>query len=290
LQTHALSRVCGPTEGWHDPSLPGKIATLLRYLPTEIREIQKIRLYAGKDTGGVSKILHQWRKRKGLLASSITSGKLPTTTEAMDAYHVGVEDVNKVVGLCRSLISNSKQFAVLIPVSIAGEIARLENNNGDRRYDDEMLRSVEGLSRILLAQDAEMWFLNITGHQISFNEFVSTNQQGLNETQSIEVIQYALDKFRNSKANQTILEQGVTEVVEADHQEQPVMLPITRSRLGASNSLESNIDTPAANSIVEVPQGETTDKGRVTSEPLPDQVGSGGRGAQGNPYPNWMTE
>jgi hypothetical protein len=119
-----LSRVCGPTEGWHDPSLPGKIATLLRYLPTEVREMQKIRLYAGKDTGGVSKILYQWRKRRGLPASSITSGKLPTTTEAMDAFHVGVEDVNKVVGLCRSLISNGKQFAVLIPVSIAGEIAR----------------------------------------------------------------------------------------------------------------------------------------------------------------------
>jgi hypothetical protein len=69
----------------------------------------------------------------------------------MNAFHVGVEDVNKVVGLCRSLISNGKQFAVLIPVSIAGEIARLKNVNSDRRYDDEMLRSVEGLSKIVLA-------------------------------------------------------------------------------------------------------------------------------------------
>ncbi len=65
-----LSRVCGPTEGWHDPSLPVKIATLLRYLPAEIREIQKVRLYAGKDTdagkdtGGVSKILYQWENEK----------------------------------------------------------------------------------------------------------------------------------------------------------------------------------------------------------------------------------
>jgi hypothetical protein len=91
-----LSRICGPTEGWHDPSLPSKVATPLRYLPEEVKEIQKIRLYAGKDTGGVSKILYQWRKRKGLLASPITSGKLPTTTEAMDALHIEVEDVNKV--------------------------------------------------------------------------------------------------------------------------------------------------------------------------------------------------
>jgi hypothetical protein len=50
-----LSRVCGPTEGWHDPSIPSKIATLLTHLPESIREISKIRLYAGKDTSGVSK-------------------------------------------------------------------------------------------------------------------------------------------------------------------------------------------------------------------------------------------
>jgi hypothetical protein len=77
---------------------PSKIATLLRYLPEEIRETQKIRLYAGKDTGGVSKILYQWRKKKGLLASSVVSGKLSATTEAKDAFHIGVEDVNKQGG------------------------------------------------------------------------------------------------------------------------------------------------------------------------------------------------
>jgi hypothetical protein len=172
-----LSRIyCGPTEGWHDPALPSKIATLLRYLPEEIRETQKIRLYAGKGTGGVSKILYQWRKKKGLLASSIVSGKLPSTTEAQDAFHIGVEDVNKVVNQCRNLIANGKQFDVLVPVSIAGEVARLENSGGDRHYDDELLKKVEGLSRIILAQDAEMWLLNLTNHRI--NEFVPVHQQG----------------------------------------------------------------------------------------------------------------
>ncbi len=101
-----------------------------------------------------------------MLASSITSGKLPITSEALDAFHIGVEDVNKVVSQCRNLIVNGKQFAVLIPVSIAGEIARLENSGGDRHYDDELLRKVEGMSRIILAQDAEMWLLNLTSHKI----------------------------------------------------------------------------------------------------------------------------
>ena len=67
-----LSRVCGPTEGWHDPSIPCKIATLLKHLPESIRETPKIRLYAGKDTSGASKLLYQWRRAKNLLASSIT--------------------------------------------------------------------------------------------------------------------------------------------------------------------------------------------------------------------------
>jgi hypothetical protein len=63
----------------------------------ETTGIPKIRLYAGKDPGGVAKIIYRWRKKNGLLTSSITSGKLPTTVEVSDAFHVGVEDVNKVV-------------------------------------------------------------------------------------------------------------------------------------------------------------------------------------------------
>ncbi len=55
-----LSRVCGPTEGWHDAGIPCKVATLKKYLPEEIRSIPKIRLCAGKDTAGIAKMLHQW--------------------------------------------------------------------------------------------------------------------------------------------------------------------------------------------------------------------------------------
>jgi hypothetical protein len=45
-----LSRVCSPTEGWHDPRIPSKVATLLNRLPNPIRETPRIKLYAGKDT------------------------------------------------------------------------------------------------------------------------------------------------------------------------------------------------------------------------------------------------
>jgi hypothetical protein len=85
-----LSRVCAPTEGWHDPSIPSKVATLLKHLPEAIRETPRIKLYAGKDTSGISKIIYQWRKCKNLLASSITQGKLSVTEESYGAFHIGV--------------------------------------------------------------------------------------------------------------------------------------------------------------------------------------------------------
>jgi hypothetical protein len=65
-------------------------------------ETQKIRLYAGKDTGGVAKISYQSLKQKGLLASSITSGKLAATTEALDAFHAVLVLVS-IVGLATEL-------------------------------------------------------------------------------------------------------------------------------------------------------------------------------------------
>ncbi len=64
-----LSRVCAPTEGWHNPGIPSKVATLLKHLPNAIREAPRIKLYAGKDTSGISKFIYQWRKSKNLLAS-----------------------------------------------------------------------------------------------------------------------------------------------------------------------------------------------------------------------------
>jgi hypothetical protein len=170
-----------------------------------------------------------------LLASSIVSGKLPSTTEAQDAFHIGVEDVNKVVNQCRSLIANGKQFAMLMPVSIAGEIARLENSGGDRHYDDELLKKVKGLSRIVLAQDAEIWLINLTNHRI--NEFVPIHQQGTDDAQSQETNQWAFDKFKNNKANQRILEENYTN--DTGSSSCPVMLPITRSQRNIDGGKDS---------------------------------------------------
>jgi hypothetical protein len=59
-----------------------------------------------------------------------------------------------------------KQFAVLIPMSIVGKIVRLENDAGERLYDPELITAVEKLSKVILAQDAEMWLISIEDHHI----------------------------------------------------------------------------------------------------------------------------
>ncbi len=205
LFTDPLSRVCGPTEGWHDPSIPCKIATLLKHLPESIRETPKIKLYAGKDTSGVSKILYQRRKPKNLLASSITQGKLSTSGDSSKAFHIGIGDVNKVVDLRRMLIKEGKQFAILIPVSIVGEIARLENIDNIRDYDMELTSSVEKLSRIILAQDAEMWLISLDKHHI--DKFISLQKQ-MEANLQLTTIKEAVSKAKDSKANKALRQEA----------------------------------------------------------------------------------
>ncbi len=71
----------------------------------------------------------KWRKP----SNPISQGKLLTKELAPDTFHIGVDDVNKSVNEVVKLISDKKSFAVLMPISVTSEIARLENdNNGER--------------------------------------------------------------------------------------------------------------------------------------------------------------
>jgi hypothetical protein len=148
-------------------------------------------------------MLYQWRKPKNLLASSITQGKLSTSGDSSDAFHIGIEDVNKVVDLLyRMLIKEGKQFAILIPILIVGEIARLENIDNVRDYDMELTSSVEKLSRIILAQDAEMWLISLDKHHI--DEFISLQKQMEANLQELTAIKDAVTKAKDSKTNKTL--------------------------------------------------------------------------------------
>jgi hypothetical protein len=59
LLADSLSRVCGPTEGWYDPSLPRKLTALFEYLPDEVRNNPNLRVYAEKDTYAAGRLVQK---------------------------------------------------------------------------------------------------------------------------------------------------------------------------------------------------------------------------------------
>jgi hypothetical protein len=74
LFADSLSRVCGPTEGWYDPSLLRKLAALFEHLPDDVRDNVNMRVYAGKDTYAAGRLVQKWRKP----SNPISQGKLLT--------------------------------------------------------------------------------------------------------------------------------------------------------------------------------------------------------------------
>ena len=54
-----LSRVCAPTEGWYDPSIPRKMAALFEHLPDSVKNNEHVRVYAGKDTYAAGRLIQK---------------------------------------------------------------------------------------------------------------------------------------------------------------------------------------------------------------------------------------
>ena len=150
-----LSRVCAPTEGWYDPSLPRTLAALFEHLPDEVRDNVNMRVYAGKDTYAAGRLVQKWRKP----SNPISQGKLLTKELSPTAFHIGIDDVNKSVNEVVKMIKGDKNFAVLMPISVTSEIARLENVDGERCHDLELAKKVSVMSKITLASSLEVWHI-----------------------------------------------------------------------------------------------------------------------------------
>ncbi len=50
LLADPLSRVCAPTEGWFDPTLPAMLAALLAHMTVGVKNNEQIRIYCHQDT------------------------------------------------------------------------------------------------------------------------------------------------------------------------------------------------------------------------------------------------
>jgi hypothetical protein len=229
-----LSRVCGPTGGWYDPSLPRKLATLFEHLPDNVRNNVNVRVYAGKDTYAAGRLVQKWRKP----SNSISQGKLPTKELAPDTFHIGVDDVNKSVNEMVKLIGDNKNFAVLMPISVTREIARLENdNNGERCHDFELAKKVSGMSKITLASSAEVWLINLLGE--AFNHLYSNDMKGLGLTGIQEVF---LASYSEIKIQSRIIVEE-QEDNEPEYQEIMEAFPVTRAKGKANKQRDKDQGT-----------------------------------------------
>ena len=151
-----------------------------------------MRVYAGKDTYAAGRLVQQWRKP----TNPISKRKLLTKDLALDTFHIGVDDVNKCVIETIQLIKDAKNFAILMPVSVTSEIARLENVEGERCFDKEMAIKVSAMSKVTLASSSEVWLINLLVEP--FNHFLNNDMEGLGLTGCQAVFQDSLARERET--------------------------------------------------------------------------------------------
>ncbi len=85
LLADPLSRLCSPSSGFFDPTLPAKLQALLSYFPTQVKDHVIVRVYAYKDTAALSRHVQQWCNLK----NPISQGRLSSAT-ASDSLHIGI--------------------------------------------------------------------------------------------------------------------------------------------------------------------------------------------------------
>ena len=70
-----LSRLCSPSGGLYDMTLPGKLATLLRHLPPYVRDAKAVRVHTNKDTAAAARIVQKWRTLTNPISQTQTTSQ-----------------------------------------------------------------------------------------------------------------------------------------------------------------------------------------------------------------------
>jgi hypothetical protein len=159
LLADLLSRVCAPTEGWYDhPMLPRKLAALLSHLTDEVKSNENIRVYCHQDTIAAARIVQKWRTPK----NKVGTGRLTQETKS-GAFLIETPTANSVIKEVLQLLAQNIQFAVLMPLSLA----RLENSEQSRVYDQNIAQKVESLSKIILPSSAQLWLISLNSLKVT---------------------------------------------------------------------------------------------------------------------------
>ncbi len=112
LLADPLSRICAPSSGFYDPSLPSKFQALAKYLPNSIKLMKTIRLYANKDTTALSRHVQAWRTP----TNPISQGKLGGADFADNSavFFIGVCQAEKAADEVKQLLASDRQFAIIL--------------------------------------------------------------------------------------------------------------------------------------------------------------------------------
>ena len=135
----------------------------------------------------------------GKAFSDVVPGALPTFTIGTPFANTGVTEI-------RQLLEKNRPFAVLSSISLLPEIARNNNSPGEDkpRYDKDIARKVDGLSKIILTPSAEAWLINIPGsertHEVLQFEQIEAGEDGIgcSDNDAWDIVQDSTQAFKDS--------------------------------------------------------------------------------------------
>jgi hypothetical protein len=108
LLAEPLSRLCAPSDGFYDVSLPAKVNVLLENFLHQVAECKTMRVFANNDTAVVARMVQKWMKP----TNPIGQGKLGSFVEPKQWQDVGVEQQALVIN---SDTSDLKTFSIGSP-------------------------------------------------------------------------------------------------------------------------------------------------------------------------------
>jgi hypothetical protein len=220
LLADPLSRLCAPSDGFYDVTLPVKIHALLENLPPQVAECRAMRVSANKDTAAVSRIVQKYRKptnpiSQGKLGSfvgpgaqretgpeaescSMDNGRLAAETiEKLNAFSIGTPHADTGVREIRELIMSGKAFAVLTPISLLPQIARGTN---EREMDEGIAEKVDRMSKIIMAATADAWLIPLPGTVRRHNEVFTAELLAMDRSNVEDLVATMQDSTEDHEA------------------------------------------------------------------------------------------
>jgi hypothetical protein len=113
-----LSRLCSPSGGLYDMTLPVKLATLLQHLPKWVKNARNVRVHTNKDTAAARRIVQKWRTPM----NPISPSQLNSATKS--DFIIGTPYADRGTLKISQLLKEDRAFACLHPTSLINEIPR----------------------------------------------------------------------------------------------------------------------------------------------------------------------